>query len=213
MIENRLYIDIGQHPFSVQDCCEGGPGETVYAYSASRSLVDLGRLINLYLDLVDHRSQYAMNMTIGRRYTQACLVLASMFAIRSIGHSAVVMGVDIRDKSPIIMTHLRESFSLASCCMAAEKSHYREAHIWILYIGSLYERRLHLANENLSNKANSFTKLLVREVQAADVRTWQQMQAIERKFMQTDLLRPQGYTWFEDVLAEYDQSLLREHCS
>jgi hypothetical protein len=208
MIENRLYIDIGQHPFLGEDCCEGGPGEIVYAYSASRSLVDLGRLVNLYLDLVDHRSQYTKNMTIGRRFTQACLVLASMFAIRSICHSAVVMGVDIRDKSPIIMAHLRESFSLASCCMAAEKSHYREAHIWILYIGALYERRLQLANENPSDKANSFTQLLIREVQAAGITTWQQMQAIERRFMQTDLLRPQGHTWFEDVLAEYDRVLL-----
>src|ERR1700710_335877 len=121
MIENRLYIDIGRHPVSKQDCFKGGRGEVIYAYSASCSLVDLGRLINIYVDLTDDGGHFAVNMTVGQRYTQACLVLATMFGIRSIGHSAMVMGTDIRDRSPVIIFHLRRCWSRALCCTAIEQ--------------------------------------------------------------------------------------------
>jgi len=114
----------------------------------------------------------------------------------------MVMGTDIRDASPVIMKHLRESMLPALCCTIDEKLRYREAHIWVLYIGALYERGVELADTGLPTRTTSFQELLVREAREMGIMTWKQMQVIERKFMQTDLLRPQGYTWFESVVAK-----------
>lgn len=199
--EVRLYVYFCHHAYSREDCSGGSPKEIVDAYSTSRSFIDLGRLVNLYVSLVDHGGAYASITTIGQRYTQACLVLAILFTIRSIGHSAIVMGTDIRDKSSIIMSHLGKSFPFAQCCLEAEKLHYRDAHLWILYIGALHEKRLELAGKKPLVGVVSFTELLIHEAQASGVRTWEQMQLIEERFIQTDLLYPQGYTWFEDALA------------
>jgi hypothetical protein len=72
--------------------------------------------------------------------------------------------------------------------------------MWVLYIGALYEKRLELAGKKPVHREISFRELLVQEARASGVRTWEQMQAIERKFIQTDLLYPQGHTWFQDAL-------------
>jgi hypothetical protein len=201
MTENRLYIDLGRRPFSIQDCYKGGCGEVVYAYTASCSLVDLGRLVNLYQDLISDHGAYSAGMSLGRRYTQACLVLAAMFVIRSIGHSAMVMGKDIRDRSRVIMVHLRRCLPQAFCYTASEGLRYAEAHVWSAYVGALYEKRLEFNGQGHSETRSAFQEMLAHKAHAMGITTWVQMQAIEQKFLQTDLLYPHGDIWFEDVLT------------
>ena len=174
----------------------------IYAYSASCSLVNLGLLINTYTELIDDGGLHTVNMTVGQRYTQACLVLACMFVIRSIGHTAMVMGKDIRDRSPVIMLHLSRCWSRVLCCTAVEKLRYREAHLWILYMGALYEKRRELSGETRSGRRGSFQELLSGFARSISVTTWTQMKEIEGKFLQTCLLYPEGYTWFENVLSQ-----------
>lgn len=202
MTENRLYIELGRHPFSIPDCYKGGCGEVVYAYTASCSLVDLGRLVNLYQDLVDDHSMHVAEMSLGRRYTQACLVLAAMFVIRSIGHSAMVMGTDIRDRSRVIMAHLNCCLPQAFCYTASEGLRYGEAHLWAAYVGALYEKRLEFDSQGHSETRRNFQAMLAHKALAMGITNWIQMQAIEQKFLQTDLLHPHGDVWFEDALTQ-----------
>jgi hypothetical protein len=208
MIENRNNVDICRVPFTIQECTKGGRGELVYAFTASKSLVDQGRLTTLYNDLTNPDSPFTSSMTPGPRYTHACMCLCVLFATRAFGHDAFVMGIDIRNRAPTLMYHLRKCWSIVEQCDAAEELRYREAHLWILYHGALYEQRFRLhKSTGLQHSSPPFfqTKLVDKALQTATT-TWKALAEINSKFLSSALLFPPGDLWFDDLMHPDGQS-------
>jgi hypothetical protein len=165
--------------------------------------VYLGLLVNVFNDLIDEGGEYARTMTDGQRYTQASLALGALFVTRCIGHNAMVMGTDIRDRCPQIMLHMWVCWSQIASCSALEKLQYGEAHLWVLYLGALYEKRREMEGKKSNSTGGRFQRALSQEAAASSVTTWNQMDSIARKFAQTELLRPEGHHWFEDTLKRF----------
>jgi hypothetical protein len=212
MIENRNNVDICRVPFTIQECIKGGRGELVYAFTASKSLVDQGRLTALYNDLIKPDSALASTMTAVQRYTHACLCLCVLLATRAFGHDAFVGGRNIRDRAPIFMYHLRKCWSMVEKNDAREEGKYQEAYLWILYHGALFEQRSRIIQESTGHVLSGldfFQTKLVDKAKLASVTTWEEMSAINARFLASPLLCPSGDLWF-DTLMKLDQPLHQE---
>ena len=131
--------------------------DTLFYWLNSHAYVDGGRVIDLYLMLID-KALHAPKVkpdpsrpprpipigteTAGYLYTEACLCLCSLYSIRDVGQEIPINGIDIVDASSTIGQHLRESIIQAlTSCTPEERKTYRPAHLWCAYIGALMEQR------------------------------------------------------------------------
>lgn len=215
--EIRCLLYFSKHPFRASECYEGGPADLSFSLLCTRALVDLGRLVNLYLDLIDDTKPLCADLSLGRRHTQAGLALTTIFNLRSWGTCAILNGVDLRDASPTIMAHLWPCVQrMLSDCTPRERLHYRDAHLWILYSGSLWEHRQRILYAETANNITQsgvawvtdstpcrtkFTSCLVGFCNAYEINSLDKLQEIESTFVQTDLLQPHAAMWFEETIS------------
>lgn len=212
MVEMRLQLYIGTKHASLF----GDPSQSalILPLFITRSYVDKGRLINLCIRLINDTHSVDGALSRGRRYTQAALTLNSIFMLRSWGMAAELNGKDLKDVSPILMSHVRTyAKRMFACCTPMELAHYRDAHLWVLYGGAVWEHRQLFAKAKLGDdKAptlaisykqpqNWFSLRLAQFCKNHGVCTVEQLLEIESRFIQTDLLKPRPHTWFEHVIA------------
>lgn len=166
--------------------------------------------MNLYISLKERETSAYMiedPMSAGRRYTQACLTLALIYVLRLVGHEFMFNGVDVRDVSDPIM---REMHAMLHRALAYsnedDRQVYGKAHLWIAFMGSLYEQRKTLNGKNTASglpyTGPRFAEALRRQAKRIEVKSWEQMQAIAEEFVFSDLLTPNGSMWFEEVLSQ-----------
>ena len=202
-IRTRRLFAIGEQAFNEEDCTEASRADLVFAWTVSHSLVDVGLFVNHYLDvsqLLASNNQDTELTSLGDFYTEASLNLAALCMTRYVGHVAVVNGVDIRDVTPTIMVHLQSSMANAlEMSTADELSYYKNAHLWVLFVGALAQQRR--AGQRGPFQRSWFQSKLVSMAREAGISTWKQLHKIVARFVYSDVVEPHGSTWFERCLT------------
>lgn len=214
--ELRYQLFFTTHPFDTADCYEGGNSDLAFGLLCTRSHVDFARMVSLYLDVRDGAAPLYGQLSPGQRYTQAALILNTLFIVRCWGTAAIINGTDIKDASPELMAQLGICVErMLQDCTFQERIQYQDAHLWILYGCALWERRQQQVRDLLDSVLQSgstdhfhlceayegtFTARLVDFCEDHKIHTVAQLQKIESKFIQTDLLQPHPVTWFEQTV-------------
>jgi hypothetical protein len=114
---NRQLIEICSKPLPLNPK-SGLNANSCFIYVGSKSHWGMCRLVNHYLNLTDSQSEDGSHSlfpghTKGQLFTEATITLAAIHTIRLIGYEVKVNGINIRDASPTILTHLRSSLNHA----------------------------------------------------------------------------------------------------
>jgi hypothetical protein len=130
----RYCMRIAETPIPMNTAVEKVRGNTIYGWLITRTLHDMGLLINLYFDLVEGKVP-------GQQLIEACVTLALLHMMRKSIHEAEVDGTDTREASHAILPRLRRGLEQAMSTLTKwERSHYDDALLWMLYLGALYEQ-------------------------------------------------------------------------
>ncbi|KAJ9603662.1 hypothetical protein H2200_011848 [Cladophialophora chaetospira] len=202
MIADRVCRTLPYHPLPAEEVLDGSSSDIIFAFVASRTLIDNGRLLNYYVELQDGTTEAIQALSDGVRYTRAAMTLAMLYSMRSVGHVSNTQGVNIREAPHLAIICMNNAISKAlHTSTAKEMQYYQNAHLWVLFLGALY-----VQDQSLSRSSSArfdelcFTELLALECRKAGVDTWSQMRAILTEFSYSDMLRPHGSLWFEDIL-------------
>lgn len=210
MIELRTHFALSRRPWVADECAVSGPGDHFYIYTASRNMVSYGRLLNLYRDLVDEKEVEGVS-TLGQRYTQATLTLAYLL-LEQVLTAVHVNAVNVRDATKTLTDQMLTSFVTAhSLCTPQERRKYAEAHLWVLFVGAMYEfRRVRQellyraagAGDRIDSITSPLQQLLVEHLKRNKVSTLKQMQSIAATFIHDERIFPSENVWFESICEE-----------
>jgi hypothetical protein len=195
-----MSLAIRENPFPLQRWQEQSLGDMAFVYISCRTFIDQGQLINLYMDLTEGRIMEEADTA--ERYLQAALVCGLLYMCRREGHESWISGVDVRDASRGLMRELRRTLELTWAYLRPEdesKQLYREAFLWLLYIGAVCERHKRLSEASWPCWFNDELK---RRARSYEVLKWPQLKAILEQFYSTQLISPNGAGWFEDLVNE-----------
>jgi hypothetical protein len=131
---NRWLLAMAERPrFRVKT---HAAAEALVSHLWTRGIVDMGLFINHYIDLADMLESSHNNLKLerfrGKISNQACITLAALCMICWIAHSATINGVDLRDTSDTVVTHLQKCLDLALRLWTPEElRQYEKAYVWI----------------------------------------------------------------------------------
>lgn len=132
---------------------------------------------------------------VGRLWNEACLSLAALYWIRSIGGSLIIRGIDVYNSQKPILKKLRGALNKAQEDPAnADEVRYQNARLWALFIGAQAEQSWkqddwYCANLSLLGKQMGLT-------------TWPSIKEVLKRFLYTDMIQPHGSTWYETIISQ-----------
>ncbi|KIW11767.1 hypothetical protein PV08_09039 [Exophiala spinifera] len=168
----------------------------------TESVWALGTSMRLYFDLRDDVYLHEV-FTQVQRMIQAALALTLVFQLRSMAYGTKINGHDLRDYSPAIMAELRSIITEIHECdtdTESELGQYRDAHIWILFMGAFWEQR---TNEEHSSSEGWFQNKLVDAALLAGISTWAELKPLLKSFAFADWDQPDGANWFESTVQNF----------
>jgi hypothetical protein len=178
-------------------------GLILYAWISSVTQYDSGILLCRYIDLMDFKLQTA---TLGERYMEAALTLTLLHLLRKYFHETPFCGVDLRDASKPIMSALKTTLGLAlKHSTKLEVSVNEEALLWMLFVGSQHEQRLHSEAGSTDDMLQTwFQPKLIAQARSLGVLKWVDAHTLLQSFLYTDFHVPNGETWYESLVAAGD---------
>jgi hypothetical protein len=194
---NRRLLAIAEHPrYRVKSPASA---EALVLYTWTRGVVDMGHFVNHYIDLAAHLEAPNNTESLGEINSQACISLAALCMMRWIAHTATISGVDLRDASGTITLHLQQRMESVQLLSTPEElKRYENAHLWILFVGALYQQK---KNKSYGESVNSwFHGRLVSNARAKGITTWSHLRQILQNFIYSDFVEPNGATWFKKAL-------------
>ncbi|KAJ9605772.1 hypothetical protein H2200_009621 [Cladophialophora chaetospira] len=204
MLRLRFCLWIGETPLPFGNAQERLKADMVFAWIVTKTFHDIGMLLNLYFDIIERKIVFHSE---GRRLVEACLVLTLLHLFRKCMHSAVVENdIDVRDASHVIIPRLKQDMTAALELMTpAETVYYRDAVLWTLYAGAVYEQRQKRRKGPLRLESDSvgqswFTCTLARHARDIGITTWERGKATLQTFVYDEHLQPDGSLWFEEVI-------------
>ena len=169
------------------------------SYIWTRGIVDIGILINHYIDLADTLEKSNNRRPRGEISSEACICLAALCIIRWIAHTATINGVDLRNTADTLVSHLQNHLDLAlRLSTPQELQRYWKAHLWICFVGALYHQKTAKAYQK--PVSSWFHSRLVLLAKLNHVLSWTCLQPILQSFIYSDYVEPNGALWFDQVL-------------
>jgi hypothetical protein len=175
--------------------------QSLYNFIILQSLSLMTSLNDMYHDLIG--GLLLPEASNGERNVQAALCMALNCLARELFGDITVGKTNIADYSLILLAQLSKTYRGAyTSSTLKDRYQYNDAFLWVLYVGSLLEQKkygdLEFSVEN--NSKTWFRNLLAVSAPQMKVTNWSQMQAIANQFFYTDLVHPDGKSWFEDLL-------------
>lgn len=197
----RRCLMIGRTPMRLRDPHSVRLGDVMYRWMATRTLSDMGILVDVYLDLVEVDNCY---MGPGQRLTEAAIALTVLHILRKSMHSATINGIDARDLSHVIIPRLQSTLEQALKISTEEDlSTYREAHLWMFHAGAQFEQRvLGKSREpsiDLTTREQWFSDRFVIQARDLRLKTWPHIEKILERFVSSPFLGPKLESWFTKV--------------
>lgn len=192
-------------PIAIQDAESVRIGSIVYAWMGSHNLYGVGILMNAHMDLVENEES---NLTAAQRLTEAAIALTMLQLLRKSMHTAVIDGIDRRDLSSVIIPRLRSTLEKAmSLSNPEDRSHYREAYLWMFHTGAQSEQSRERAGTTGFGKSpfhreRWFSDKFVEQARLLNVTTWQEVESVLVKFVFNPYLEPCLETWFQETIRE-----------
>ncbi|KAK5045826.1 hypothetical protein LTR84_008919 [Exophiala bonariae] len=194
---SRRLLAIAEHPkCKVKDPASA---EALVLYTWTRGVVDLGHFINHYMDLATLLETAGGEESLGEIGSQASISLAALCMMRWIAHTATINGVDLRDASGTIISHLQQRMEqVQSVCSPEELKRYERAYLWIFFIGALYYQK--------KNKIDQwpvkswFHERLRSHARAMNIVAWPDLRQVLQNFVYSDHVEPNGALWIGKTL-------------
>lgn len=178
--------------------------DQVYMYILTTSHVTSGRLVNLFLDLIEASQANILHMQSFKRYIQACLSLSLLYCLRILEHECIVRGIDIRDVGDSIMYHSHTTFQLAKDACDTSKREDREALLWISFIGTIYE--LKKTDGSILPYSNNTHDTFLRSLQEIagelGICSFTDLKELSEHFFYTEYLLPKPASVFDAFLTK-----------
>lgn len=197
-IRLRYCLEIGESQLSLASATEKLRGEMLYGWITTKTLYDMGLLVNFYTDLLEGKT---LVKTKGKRLTEACMAVTLLHILRKSIHEAPLDGIDIREASDVIIPRLEKNMEDAmSILTRAERLYYDEAYLWMFYVGAQYEQGRKSEMKDTYSRG-WFTRMLAKHARQSNVRTWADVKKILVKFIYDKNLKPEGHLWFEKAIG------------
>jgi hypothetical protein len=207
MQQLRHCVWLSASPLASKSEVERAKGDMVFVWVVTKTFVDMGNLINLYVDVMENHVAFDAEV---EKLMQVGLVLTTVQMLRKCIHSAELEeGMDIREHShtivPRIARHLNSALALTE---AASKEHYKDAILWMLYIGTTYE--MHFKDKAKTTTCELdvgdstelwFTKTLRHHCEEFEITSWTQAKEILGTFVHDDRPAPDGAFWFNKLVG------------
>jgi hypothetical protein len=216
---NRQLIEICSKPRPLNPK-SGLNANSCFIYVGSKSHWGMCRLVNHYLNLTYSQSEDGSHslfpgLTKGQSFTEATITLAAIYTIRLIGYEAKVNGINIRDASPTILTHLRSSLNHAlNHLTSSEHQHYQTAYLWIYYLDPLSEQLASAKSDIFVNQSDYeevrgivsrqfYNRKLARHAHKMKLWSWAEVRAVLQGFIYSDNVEPHSSRWFYRTVGAY----------
>ena len=176
-----------------------------FGWFTTVSIYGLGQTIKVYHDLMDARGPNFSEGTIGD-VTEAALALGLLYFHRAAGHGVSINGVDFRDASQYILSHLRQVLKVLFRNRKKDSlEEFEDAYLWLLYLGAFNEK---------SGIASSpgpaptwFQSQLVTWAIETGKTSWNDLHSTLERFLTNDWSLPVGSEWFEQLVEELRDNL------
>lgn len=200
-------VDVMLRGFKHLHCDDDSTWVRAFAAAMPRELIDCAQLNTLYLDLVQGRIM--KSRSVGFRYTQAAITVAVQLLKRKLGVDASRGGVDHWNVYSTLLLQLQNSVSTAlTCCTEIEAEIFSEAHLWVLFVGTLFEIANFWDVKTLENATSfSFSQRLAQQAQATGITQWTSMRKIAERFHYIPFLKPDASDWYEELLRTPDLNI------
>ena len=183
--------------------------QLILAWILFRAVIAQGKMINYYLkksrDLVESN---AAEEAIDRLYAQIYLALAAIYIARLWSFNNAVLGTPMFDANPNIAAKLRETLEASDRLPGGPTFHqYNHARLWAFYVGAFGEQQDFDFGRSKDDPSKQwFNRKLAEQSYITNVKTWERAKNVFKGFLHTDLLPPNGSTWFSKTL-EINRSL------
>lgn len=216
---NRQLIEICSRPLTFNPS-SGLDANACFIYVGSMSHIGMCKLVNHYLDLTDggtlaRSSTSSRNLTQGQTYTEAAITLSAIYIIRLIGYEVKVNGINIRDASPTILSHLHSTLDLALKHLTpSEQQHYQGAYLWIFYIGAISEQLAPMKSDIFARESDYevfretvsrrfYNRKFARQAFQMGLWSWAEVREVLKGFIYSDNVEPHGSSWLYRTIGAY----------
>ena len=178
----------------------------ILAWIAFRAVISQGKLVNYYLKKVEDLKR--RNLTDKQKnhlYTQTYLALAALYMTRLWSFNNAVLGIPMFDAGPQILARLQEIMRESDRPSGGPVFHqYCHARLWPFYVGAFGEQLNATMKNNTDDPCTQwFNRKLAKQAHLTGITTWDQASQIFRGFLHTDMLPPNGSTWFERTVQTH----------
>lgn len=188
--------------------------QIILAWIVFRGVISQGKMIKFYLKKEEELS--TPNLTEDKKdrlYAHIYIALAAVYMTRLWSFSNTVLGVPLFDAGPNILAKLRTTLEDSDRLPGGPTFHqFNNARLWAFYVGAFGEQLDAMTGRSKRDPYKQwFNMRLAEQAYITDVKTWKQAREIFRGFLYTDLLPPNGETWFPKTIGErYDTESLVE---
>lgn len=210
----RHCLSIWESPPSLDEPQGKQRAEYIYIWMSSRTLHDMGIIINRATDLINNppsAPSSSQSNTPGQHYMTATLAMTILCCLRKYLHQATVNGVDLRDVSHVIMPKIHLALDLADkYTTPQERSFYSEALLWVYFTGAHFEleqralSKLQVKQAKIEGDGKWFSRRLAAKAKELNVIHWEDTRRIVQRFAFSEDMHPHPREWFEDVLRDVD---------
>jgi hypothetical protein len=210
MQQLRHCVWLSASPLASKSEAERSKGDMTFVWVVTRTFVDMGNLLNLYVDIMENNVGFDSEI---EKLMQVGIVLTTVHMLRKCIHSAELEeGMDIREHSHTIVPRMARHFKSALALMNdADKEHYQDAILWMLYIGTTYEKHFKDKARTTTRELDAsdsnelwFTTTLRQHCEDLDITSWAQAKEIIGTFVYDDRPAPNGSFWFNELIGALD---------
>lgn len=188
-------------------CIDDSARANAFAAAVPRELLDCAQLNCLHLDLVQGKIMRSRSQ--GFRHTQAAIVVAVQLLKRKLEVDASGSGVDHWNVFTTLLIQLQTCVDIAMTqCTEVEAEIFSEAHLWVLFVGTLFEIAYYRDLRTLQNGlCFCFSQLLAQQAQITGITRWDSMRDLAKRFLYIPFLKPDASFWYEDLINSPDVNL------
>ena len=177
--------------------------QLILAWIVFRAVIAQGKMINYYLKRKEELEQPDITeQVMDCLYAQIYLALAAIYIARLWSFNNPVLGTPMFDANPNIAARLRKTLEESDRSPGGPTFHqYNHARLWAFYVAALGEQQdFDLGRTKEDPCKQWFNRKLADQSYITDVTTWEQAKSVFKGFLHTDLLPPNGSTWFGTTL-------------
>ncbi|OAG44286.1 hypothetical protein AYO21_01282 [Fonsecaea monophora] len=194
----RRVLNIGKIPMPPDNDEHLRRARLIFHWVTTKSEYHISRLLDLYFDLLEIENLNELSE--GGRHTEAALALALLYVFqKSFSDTSQSGCIDVHDSAtiilPALLTRIQSAFS---SCSPTERIMYKDAHFWILFIGSFCEEHLRYQySQGNDRNGGWFHQHLAEQALGNRLISWGDARVVLGRFVVNDFLTPPAQEWYE----------------